>query len=146
PVYAIAINGSDVYAGGLFTTAGGVSANYIAKWDGITWSALGSGMNGLVYAIAISGSNVYAGGSFTTAGGVSANYIARWDGIAWFGRTWSSVIRSSACTTGMNATVYAIAISGSDVYAGGSFTTAGGVPANHIARWDGSAWSALGSG
>jgi len=31
-------------------------------------------------------------------------------------------------------------------YAGGQFTAAGGVPAYYIAVWDGSAWSALGSG
>ena len=30
--------------------------------------------------------------------------------------------------------------------AGGSFTNAGGTPANSIARWDGTHWLALGSG
>src|SRR5207237_6392188 len=70
-VYAIAVSGSDVYVGGNFTTAGGVSAHYIAKWNGSTWSALGNGMDGTnpyVYAIAISGSDVYVGGNFTFAG------------------------------------------------------------------------------
>jgi hypothetical protein len=33
-----------------------------------------------------------------------------------------------------------------DLVAGGSFTTAGGVAANRIARWKGGTWSALGSG
>jgi hypothetical protein len=33
-----------------------------------------------------------------------------------------------------------------DLVAGGLFTTAGGQPANRIARWNGSAWSPLGSG
>ncbi|MFH0983162.1 MAG: hypothetical protein V2A79_16705, partial [Planctomycetota bacterium] len=33
--------GPALYAGGGFTTAGGVSANYIAKWNGTQWSALG---------------------------------------------------------------------------------------------------------
>jgi len=36
--------------------------------------------------------------------------------------------------------------SGPALYAGGSFTRAGGGAANGIARWDGSGWSALGSG
>ena len=40
------MSGTNLYAGGYFTTAGGVPANYIAKWDGSAWSALGSGMNG----------------------------------------------------------------------------------------------------
>src|SRR6185503_6833249 len=35
---------------------------------------------------------------------------------------------------------------GPALYAGGDFTEAGGVAANHVARWDGSRWSALGSG
>ena len=45
-VRALAVSGSDLYAGGSFTTAGGSAANRIAKWNGSGWSALGSGMNG----------------------------------------------------------------------------------------------------
>src|SRR5262245_12861084 len=37
-------------------------------------------------------------------------------------------------------------MSGSDVYVGGIFTMAGGHEANSIAKWNGSGWSALGSG
>jgi hypothetical protein len=37
-------------------------------------------------------------------------------------------------------------ISGTDVYVGGSFVRAGPIGANHIARWNGSSWSALGAG
>jgi hypothetical protein len=43
-VLALAVSGSDLYAGGEFTTAGGISAANIAKWNGSSWSALGSGM------------------------------------------------------------------------------------------------------
>src|SRR5256885_11868144 len=82
-VSALAVSGSDLYAGGEFTTAGGSAANYIAKWNGSSWSALGSGMNSNVYALAASGSDLYAGGYFTTAGGSTANYIARWNGSSW---------------------------------------------------------------
>lgn len=66
---AIAISSSDAYVGGFFTTADGSPANYIAKWNGSTWSALGTGMDNWVIAIAVSGTDVYAGGYFTTAGG-----------------------------------------------------------------------------
>lgn len=83
-MFAIAIWGSNVYAGGSFNTAGDSSANYIAKWDGTTWSTLGSGMNGFVTALAVAGNgDLYAGGNFTTAGGVSANRVAKWDGSTW---------------------------------------------------------------
>lgn len=40
----------------------------------------------------------------------------------------------------------AIALSGADVYVGGRFTRAGGVEANGLARWDGTAWHAVGTG
>lgn len=61
-VYAIATSGSDVYIGGSFTNASGVSsADYIVRWDGSQWRALGSGTTfaNSVRAIAISGSDVY---------------------------------------------------------------------------------------
>ena len=49
---------ADLYAGGDFTTAGGVTANRIAGWNGTSWSALGVGANDNVYSIAVSGSDV----------------------------------------------------------------------------------------
>src|SRR5208337_883903 len=39
-----------------------------------------------------------------------------------------------------------IALTNNYVYAGGYFTNAGGVTANNIAVWNGSNWSAMGSG
>jgi hypothetical protein len=76
--------GPALYAGGLFTIAGGSSANKIAKWNGSSWSALGSGMNDFVSALTVFddgiGPALYAGGTFTTAGAVSANRIAKWNG------------------------------------------------------------------
>ena len=137
-VHAVAVSGSDVYVGGGFTDAGGnPNADYIARWDGSAWQALGNGLNDGVFAVAVSGSNVYVGGGFTDAGGnPNADYIARWDGSAW-----------QALGNGLNNWVEAIAVSGSDVYVGGVFTNAGGNPnADRIARWNGSAWQALGSG
>ncbi len=134
-ISALAQDGTNLYAGGSFTNAGGVAASYIARWDGSAWTNLGSGMNGSVSALAFDGTNLYAGGSFTTAGGVAANYIARWDGSAW-----------TNLGSGMNGAVSALAYDGTNLYAGGSFTTAGGAAANYIARWDGSAWTSLGSG
>ncbi len=39
-VFALAMWGGNLYAGGAFTNAGGVTANCIAKWNGSTWEAL----------------------------------------------------------------------------------------------------------
>ena len=52
----------------------------------------------------------------------------------------------SALGSGVNGEVRAIAISGTNVYVGGAFTTAGGNTARRIARWNGTTWSALGNG
>src|SRR5262245_31423531 len=80
-VFAAVVDASgNLYIGGDFIVAGNVVANRIAKWNGSTWTALGSGMNGRVRALAVLGSDLYAAGDFTTAGGVSANYIAKWNG------------------------------------------------------------------
>jgi hypothetical protein len=42
--------------------------------------------------------------------------------------------------------VNALAVSGNDLYAAGFFGAAGGSQASCVAKWNGSAWSALGSG
>jgi hypothetical protein len=139
-VDALAVSGDTLYAGGSFTTAAGNPANYIAQWNGRSWSPLGFGMDGPVLALAVSGTNLYAGGVFRTAtnsgnAAVGVNAIAQWNGNNW-----------SALGSGMNHIVYSLAASGTNLYAGGQFTTAGGTNANCIAQWNGSSWSPLGSG
>jgi hypothetical protein len=71
-----------------------------------------------------------------------------------------SLVQGSTCSPswlptfgeypGTDGLITALAVyddgSGPALYAGGGFTIAGGAPANRIARWDGSRWSALGSG
>lgn len=127
----------DVIAGGYFTAAGTTPVQYIARWDGIAWSPLGSGMNNLVFALArLPNGDVVAGGDFTIAGGATANYIARWNGTAW-----------SPLGSGMSWSVEALAVRpDGQIVAVGRFTTAGGVPAARAARWDGASWWPLGSG
>lgn len=136
-----------LYAGGIFSTAGGVAAQGVAMWNGSAWSPLGSGMNGMVESLAIfddgagGGPALYAGGSFTIAGDVAANYVARWNGTAW-----------QPLGSGMNWEVRALAAfddgrgGGPALYAAGAFDTAGGVTAHSIARWNGTGWSSLGGG
>ena len=105
------------------------------------WSPLTSGTNGEVWALAVIGTDLYVGGAFTTAGGNVSNHIAKWDGSAW-----SPLLSTNTGIDGLNGTVTALAVIGTDLYAGGWFTTAGGIPALNIAKWDGSNWTALGSG
>jgi hypothetical protein len=147
--------GPKLYVGGEFSIAGDATANRIAKWDGSSWSSLGTGtangMNSIVVALTEfddgsgEGPALYAAGNFTTAGGVPANRIAKWDGASW-----SSLGVDSA--NGTNKPVEGLAVfddrsgDGPALYACGTFTTAGNAAANRIAKWDGASWSALGTG
>ncbi len=77
-VYALAVSGSNVYAGGYFAPI------YIAKWDGRSWTSLGSGMAGgynadvtTVRALTVSGDDLYVGGNFTKAGDKVSTFAAR---------------------------------------------------------------------
>jgi hypothetical protein len=134
PVNALAVSGSDVYAGGSFTYAQDVRASYVARWDGVVWSALGSGLNNHVHALAMQAGELYVGGSFSTAGGSPAYSVARWDGTAWH------------AMPGLVHPAYTLAFNLGDVYAGGQFNIPGGSVTNGVARWDGSGWLPLGSG
>src|SRR5262249_32606735 len=128
-------------AGGLFTAAGGISANHIAKWDGANWAPLGSGIGAPIQSyspivsMTVFNGELVVGGWFNSAGGASANYIAKWDGVSW-----------SPLSSGMNLIVDALTVFNGELIAGGNFTTAGGVGANRIAKWNGTNWAALSSG
>jgi trimeric autotransporter adhesin len=135
---AFGANG-DVYAGGVFTTAGGIAATNIARWNGVSWSPLGGGVMASVIAIAVNGNQVYVGGAITNAGGVSVKALARWDGT-----NWSSA--GGGVDAGTNTSVSALLMDGNNLYVGGNFTNAGGQAINRIAKWDGTNWSALGNG
>jgi hypothetical protein len=152
-VRTMAVFDGELYVGGAFTSAGGVEAMRIARWNGATWSDVGGGFESDVYTLAVfddgSGPALYAGGTFVTAGGpegITVSRIARWDGAEWSdvgGGVWSqsnpdqSAIRTLQVYDDGN---------GPALYAGGTFTVAGGFSALRIARWDGMSWSGVGGG
>lgn len=158
-IYALVRDSSDnLYAGGSFTRINGLTTNYIAKWNGSTWSALGTGLNGTVHALVVDSSgNLYAGGRFTTAGGQSAKYVAKWDGSSW--TALGSGPSVSSYTDGI--VIHALAIDSSgNLYAGGQFLDdristgtyqcnlqytnwCTSQAANYVAKWNGSSWSFL---
>lgn len=75
----LALPNGDLYAGGNFITAGGSLAQYIARWNGVSWSSLGSGVNNPVSTLLASGGlEVAAGGRFTNAAGAPSANFARW--------------------------------------------------------------------
>ncbi len=182
-VYCLAHDGTDLYVGGQFETAGGVAANNVAKWDAATgvWTNMGSGLSSVsellydganlyasggfgvakwdaadgvwrnlgsdlysVLTLAHDGANLYAGGYVSVPGFVSRGYVVKWDEAA---GVWTN-LGSGMSGYGMDASVGALAHDGTNLYAGGSFTTADGVVANYVAKWDAAAgaWTNLGDG
>ncbi len=131
--------------GGAFNAQSGGPGEHIALWNGSGFVPMGSGCNGRVHAIVtLPNGDVIAGGDFTQAGGQAANHVARWDGTSWH-PLGAGTNNPSGLVTQPPVSCLAVMPNG-DVVAGGRFTSAGGVPASCIARWNGSAWSPLGSG
>jgi len=138
-----------VYIGGDFTDAGGSGAQYAAKYNPLTntFSVVknATSFNSIVFSIKIGpDGSVYFGGQFTNVDGIAAA-----DGIVKYNPTTNSF---SALGTGVSVagsdyvTDMAFDSSG-NLYAVGTFATMGGVANTAgIAKWNGSAWSALGTG
>ncbi|MEM9242722.1 MAG: hypothetical protein AAGA27_01525 [Pseudomonadota bacterium] len=132
-----------LYAGGNFTTAGGVTVNRIASWDGSNWSPLGSGVGGGGSILSLTSDalgDLYVGGdNLDEVGGITVNGVAKWDGSNWIDID-SSVLGEQF----KFAPAIATSSRSSDVYLLGPPVPSGGF--NGIASWNGSAWLSLGTG
>jgi len=102
--------------------AGIPGANHVARWNGAAWTAMGSDYLTIINALAVDGTLVFAAGSFQDADGDPlADAIVYWDGLAWH------PLGSNGAGNGpLSANVNALATLGARVFAGGSFTSAGG--------------------
>lgn len=124
-----------IYACGNFTSIGGVAANRIAKWDGSTWSPLGTGSTGRVNAMAVNANGILFAGATGTLGATGSSF-AFWEAGTW-----------SAIGAPPNNSVYAVTLSvDGNIYIGGSFTLVDGVAADRIAYFGVGGWNALGGG
>jgi hypothetical protein len=136
-----------IYAGGFFTNAGGVAANYVAMWDGSSWSPMGSGLNNSVNALVFHQGTLFAGGAFTARGDNSASLhgIAMWDGSNWQDVPTISYWR-------INNIFNALVSDGTNLYAGGNYDigwqtpppTVTGDDLENIGYWDGTNWHSMG--
>lgn len=133
PALTVLTFGDDLYVGGLFRTAGGVSAANIARWDGVQWHALGSGTDGTVTELCVYQGELYVGGLFTQAGGIACPGLAIWTGTTW---------RSVAPPVTLRG-VYPLQVFQGKLIAHGEFGNAYSPDRYYFASWDGAAWSRL---
>jgi hypothetical protein len=136
--FALYQHDSDLYAMGTFDSIDGIAANQVARYDGTSWSAIGtatfgggSAVNGAIHYQG----DLYIGGGFHDTVG---NCLAKWDGQNWtgFGNFFGGGIDAVNCMTVYNG----------QLYVGGYFTIASGSPGNFIARYDGTTWTQVGGG
>lgn len=141
-VRAMTLFQGNIVAGGLIADNGGNVINII-QWDGFTWSTLGSGIHGGmddVLDMIVYNNELYVAGTFTIADGNYGNYIQKWDGF-----NWSSVGGGVIGDFGGNGQIFDLEVYDNFLYAVGVFSSAGGIPAPQIAKWDGTNWCSLGT-
>ena len=145
-VWALCAIGTDLYIGGIFTGAGGVSASNICKYNTLTstFSALGTGTPNMVLAIYAVGTDLYIGGAFSNIGGITTNGICKYDTIT---STFSTVGQTGVGTSS-GGNMRSFLLVNTDLYIGGSFTSIDDVSANNICKYNlnTKTFTALGSG
>jgi len=141
-LFALAVFDDELIAGGEFNSAGGNVVSNIARWNGTSWSALGSGevLDSRIYALTVHDDVLVAGGTFTAVGGLAARHIAAWNGSDW------STIGAGLGLPSTFQGVLALTVHAGELCAGGEFSTSGGEPTNQVAKWDGTTWRALAAG
>ena len=131
---AIAIDIDDnIYVCGNKDNIGGVTYDNISMWTGSAWVDVGIGLGDVCRALAIGidGKTLYVGGDFINAGGVAnADRVALWTGKQYL-----------SLGSGTDSAVYSLHVANDgDIWATGTFTTAGGSTFNRIAIWNGRTW------
>ena len=115
----------------------------IARWDGEGWRRLGAGIINEgsghdVEALCAWNGGIVAGGFMGISSAdetATSAYVGFFDGETWF-----------PLANGLSRDVFDLIVFDDDLYACGRFTRNNESPMPAIARWDGSAWHALGSG
>ncbi|MBK7085831.1 MAG: hypothetical protein IPH53_14655 [Flavobacteriales bacterium] len=113
-VLCIAVDGSTVYVGGQFTSAGGSTRNRGAAFDGTTAALLAwdPSLNNYPRTFTLAGSKVLVGGEFTQGSLITRNRLAE-------------VVASTSAVTSWNPnmdnTLWSLEANGTTVYAGGDF-------------------------
>lgn len=138
------LDGTIYIAGSFANWNGNASSDNIVKYNPITgvYTPLSTGTNGSVSAMAnLPDGRIVIGGAFTLAGGV-ANTVR----IAVYNPTTDLFTALGTGASTNNVLSLAVDATG-NIYAGGDYALMGGVANTvRLAYWNGSAWTALGTG
>ena len=141
-VYSMIIYNGMLVCGGYFTNVDGMEINDIASWDGSAWHAFtDQNFNGSIRDMEAFGEQLVVGGDFDSIGTMPASCIASWDGTSW-NALGQGLTRLDSSHPSLNCiTKYQ-----DKIFIGGHFQYAGGIDAERLAMWDGSAWQGISPG
>ncbi len=141
--------GTRLFAAGNFQVNGYYAAGF-AEWNGSTWQliyGLGESVNEFfpadIFTLQLVGGKLFLAGAFTKAGEIFPVNVVEWD---YQTSNWKLLDDGSAHQGIHDGNIQVLERSGSVIYAGGSFTVAGGTYARNIAKWDGTGWQSIGTG
>lgn len=137
-VSALAVSANRVYVSGAFTEIGGNSRIHVAALDAVTGNATSwsPAIDGNVLAFATSGDRVFLGGAFDHIGSLPRYGLGAVDSAMGVVTGWNPDLLETS------AIVYALALRGNILYAGGSFTIADGRPRHRLVALDATTGSA----
>jgi hypothetical protein len=152
-VTSLEIIGQTLYVGGEFQNWAGIaSADYLFACNMVTGASTSvvdpaHPFSGSVYALtADSNGTLYAGGGFIDLNDVPNDPA---DKVAYLpaGGTWTALgTGAGPCSCAVTDFVRGLATVGTDVYVGTDASDVAGIAqADHVAKWNGSSWSALGA-
>jgi hypothetical protein len=133
----------ELYATGFFTTLCGVPCNYVAKYDGNAWQAVGDGLAQAGHHLQVIDSSLYA---VRYEPAIDSNWLYKFDGNN-FTKFGEGVFLTTAVTGfSQTANLYNVIKYGNDLVVCGEFDRAGNKHVSGIIRWNGTKWDSLGSG
>jgi hypothetical protein len=163
-VYSMtATRSGGLVVGGWFTLPGAAKSSGVARWNGSSWVAMGTGLTPPRVATGPTSPQQYvttlaempdgtiiAGGRFQGPTGLVLNNIAAWNGSTWSsmaGGITSSAYLDDPLSPVAVAPVQSMAVlSDGRLVVTGDFYRAGTMSAGSLAYWNGSSWSTEGEG
>lgn len=118
----------------------------IASWNGMRWSAIKGLSAGSINTLISNDKILYAAGIFDTIGHVPAASIAALIQGEWHPLGHGFKKTKMNPMSNLLPEIKALAKHNGYIYAGGDFDTAGIIPAQNIAYWDGIRWNSMGPG
>lgn len=119
--------------------ANGMHSFHVGRWNGSTWTSIGSPDNGVTVLLEMPNGDLIAGGYFSSISGVAALRLARWNGTAW------SPVGGGVPDAFSDVESLAVLPNG-DLVVGGRFPMVGSTAVANIARFDGTTWFPFGPG